>query len=300
MRNELTHEAIPRKDHPMTKRALVLGGGGPVGIAWETGVIAGLAEAGVDISNADWIMGTSAGSVVGAQLALGHTPAAMMATEVAYALQARAAAPAGAGPAPDLSALMGMMMRRPPSGPMPEELRRDLGQLSLNGKTISEDDFISRFSGLVGDSAVWPVRFACTAVETLTGEFRMWSKDAPALLARAIASSCSVPSIYPAITIGGRRYMDGGMRSGTNADLAKGYDKVLLFAVMPPAFAPFMRPAIEAELAIVRDGGGQTLLAAPDEAFGANLMDGSRRDIIAEAGRVQGMADADRIGEFWS
>ena len=287
----------------MTKRALVLGGGGPVGSAWETGVIAGLAEAGVDISNAGWIMGTSAGSVVGAQLALGHTPAAMMATEVANAFRARTAAPAAAGPAPDLSALMGAMMRRPPSGPMPEELRRDLGQLSLNGKTISEDDFISRFSGLVDDATAWPARFACTAVETLTGEFQVWSKDALAPLARAIASSCSVPSIYPAITIGGRRYMDGGMRSGTNADLAKGYDKVLLFAVMPPAFAAFMQPSIEAELAIVRESGGQTLLVAPNagagEAFGPNLMDGSRRDIIAEAGRVQGRADAARIGAFW-
>ena len=51
-------------------RALVLGGGGPVGIAWESGLIAGFAEKGVDLSSAEYIIGTSAGSVVGSQLTL--------------------------------------------------------------------------------------------------------------------------------------------------------------------------------------------------------------------------------------
>jgi NTE family protein len=284
----------------MTKRALVLGGGGPVGIAWETGVIAGLADAGVDISSADWILGTSAGSVVGAQLALGHAPAAMMATEIATAAKARASQAAAA---PDLSRLMGFMMRRPPDGPIPEDLRRELGELSLTAETISEEDFIARFSPLLDDGVVWPEHFACTAVDTETGAFQLWDRAAGAPLGRGVASSCSVPSIYPAITIAGRRYMDGGMRSGTNADLAADYDKVLLFAVMPPAFAAFMQPGIEQELGAVRDKGGQTALIAPDtaagEAFGVNLMDGSRRDVIAEAGFAQGKAEAERISAFW-
>src|SRR5271154_1068147 len=63
----------------MQTRALVLGGGGPVGIAWESGVLAGMAECGVDLAQADLICGTSAGSFVGAQLALGHTAASLVA-----------------------------------------------------------------------------------------------------------------------------------------------------------------------------------------------------------------------------
>ncbi|MDB5445730.1 MAG: patatin, partial [Phenylobacterium sp.] len=55
----------------MTTRALVLGGGGPVGVAWESGLIAGFAQAGVDLGRADFVLGTSAGSIVGAKLAMG-------------------------------------------------------------------------------------------------------------------------------------------------------------------------------------------------------------------------------------
>ena len=67
----------------MTTKALVLGGGGPVGIAWETGLLAGLAEGGIDLSHADYILGTSAGAFVGAQLAMGRSPAKLVATILA-------------------------------------------------------------------------------------------------------------------------------------------------------------------------------------------------------------------------
>lgn len=66
-------------------RALVLGGGGPVGIAWESGLVAGLAEEGIDAGQADLIVGTSAGSAVGAQLAMGRTPQQMYASVAADA-----------------------------------------------------------------------------------------------------------------------------------------------------------------------------------------------------------------------
>ena len=55
----------------MDRRALVLGGGGVTGIAWETGLIAGLAGLGIDLAAADVIIGTSAGSVVGTDIACG-------------------------------------------------------------------------------------------------------------------------------------------------------------------------------------------------------------------------------------
>ena len=90
-------------------KALVLGGGGPVGIAWETGLLAGLKDGGVDVSDADWILGTSAGSFVGAHLAIGRDPAVMLQHEFAAAELIREAAPSGR-PAPDLTPLRSVMM----------------------------------------------------------------------------------------------------------------------------------------------------------------------------------------------
>lgn len=287
----------------MTTRALVLGGGGPVGIAWETGLIAGLAELGLDLRHADWILGTSAGSVVGAQLAMGRDPAAMLRTEFANAERAKEAQGA-TGKAPDLMPLMSVFARRPPEGDMPPALMKELGQISLNGQTVSEEVFIAGFGAIADLDQPWPARYACTAVDTETGEFVVWSRDTAAPLGRGVASSCSVPAIFPAITIDGRRYMDGGMRSGTNADLAKDHGKVIIVAVMPPAFAPMMLPRLEAEAAVIREHGGEALLLVPDAAcgaaFGSNLMDSGNREAIARAGFAQGKAEAARVGAFWN
>ena len=287
----------------MTTRALVLGGGGPVGIAWETGLIAGLAEAGVHLGRADWILGTSAGSVVGAQLAMDRDPAAMLKTEFANAQTAKAAQASGGGKAPDLMPLMSVFARRPPGQPMPTELMRELGQISLNGQTVSEEVFIAGFGAMADLDQPWPERYACTAVDTATGEFQLWTKDTAAPLGRGVASSCSVPAIFPAITIEGRRYMDGGMRSGTNADLARDHGKVVTIAVMPPSFAPMMLPSLEREMEVIREAGSEALLLVPDaacgEAFGTNLMDSGNREAIARAGFVQGQAEAARVKAFW-
>lgn len=284
-------------------KALVLGGGGPVGIAWETGLLAGLADGGVDVSDADWILGTSAGSFVGAHLALSRDPAAMLRAEFAAADQIREAAPTGR-PAPDLTPLMSVMMSKPPGEPLAVEGRLKLARMALDATTVSEEAFIAGFGPLAEHEGPWPTGYACTAVDTADGELVIWDGDKAAPLIRAIASSCSVPTIFPPITIEGRRYIDGGMRSGTNADLAKAYGKVLLVAVAPPAFLPFMQPGLDAELEQVRAAGGETALIVPDagsgEAFGPNLMDGSRRGDIARAGHAQGLAEAARIKAFWS
>lgn len=287
----------------MSGRALVLGGGGPVGIAWETGLIAGLAEAGVEVRHADWILGTSAGSVIGAQLAMGRDPAAMLRTEFANAQRAKEAQASAGGKAPDLVPLMSVFARRTPGEPMTVELMKELGQLSLNGQTVSEEVFIAGFGAIADLDQPWPEKYACTAVDTETGEFVVWSRDTAAPLGRGVASSCSVPAIFPPITIDGRRYMDGGMRSGTNADLAKDYGKVIVVAVMPPAFAPMMMPALDREMGVIRAHGGDALLLVPDaacgEAFGTNLMDSGNREAIARAGFAQGQAEAARAGAFW-
>jgi NTE family protein len=293
----------------LAKRALVLGGGGPVGIGWESGIVSGLMEGGVDLSRAELIVGTSAGSFVGANLAMRRSIAQLAETYINEQPQSVPTAQPGAGP-PDLSILIGKMQEAV-SGVRPaKEVRAEIGAWALTAKTIREGDFIASFGGWLSGlpENAWPTQsYACTAVDAADGSFVVWNQEAGIGLARAVASSCSVPGVYPPITIRGRRYIDGGMRSATNADVAKGYDAVLVVAmtarVTDPLLAERFRKPLENELKILREGGAQVELLMPDDAsldaFGVNLMDRSRRPAGAKAGLNQGRADAARLRLFW-
>lgn len=287
----------------MVRRALVLGGGGPVGIAWESGLIAGLERGGVRLADADRIVGTSAGSVVGAQLALGASGADLAATQrQQFARDPKADVHRAASddatkaraPAPDLSALMALFARRPAgtgaTGPDGEAeaqqqraWRQEVGQFALAARTIAPEAFIASFGRIAGSA--WPQRdYRCTAIDATTGAFRVWTAADAVPLGAAIASSCAVPGIYPCIPIAGARWYDGGLRSATNADVALGTgigagtgsgtgapgdthpDVVVVISVMP---ASALAPAgaanpLEAELATLRAAGAAVTLIVAD------------------------------------
>lgn len=294
-------------------RALVLGGGGPVGIAWESGLLAGLAEKGVDMSKADYIIGTSAGSVVGAQLALGRTPASLAAPMLAESKTSAASHPSPAAEshakAPDLSVLITKIQELVSGRRPPEQVRAEIGAWALKAPTLlSEDAFVANFAHLLAEKP-WPERrYACTAVDTADGSLEVWNKDSGVELQCAVASSCAVPGIFPPITIRGHRYMDGGMRSPTNADLAKGYGTVVVVAVTAGPrntdLAKRFGAILDGELKVLRDSGAKVELIIPDaaslESFGPNLMDASRRADAAKAGLEQGRSDAAKLVSAWS
>lgn len=292
----------------MGDRALVLGGGGPVGIAWEVGLAAGLEEGGVKIADANRIVGTSAGSFAGAALASGRPAEALVRAQVEESQRiaaARRSATASERPtAPDLGPLLRFMARRPATGEVPVELLAEIGAFALGAKTISEDAFVASFGSIAKADEKWPRGFACTAVDAVDGSFHLWEETSGVELGRAIASSCSVPGIYPPITIGGRRYIDGGMRSGTNADLVKGCACVLVVAVIGNLATDAMRASVQREIDGLKLAGAKVELILPDancrEAFGPNLMDASRRGDVALAGVVQGRAEAARLKSFWN
>jgi NTE family protein len=279
----------------MGGRALVLGGGGPVAVAWESGLIAGLAESGIDLSGADFIIGTSAGSVVGAQMAMGRTPAAL--TEPAGESMA---------PPPDLSQLVAKLMESYAGVRPSEEVYREIGAWALQASTVSEEAHVARFESTLGDlpEERWPGRrFACTAVDAVNGKFVIWDNDSGVPLARAIASSCAVPGIAAPISINGRRYMDGGVRSMTNADLAMGYDVVVVVSISNQFFPEAMRRPLQRELTALRDSGSRVETISPDaeslQAFGPNLMDFGRGPVVAANGMRQGRAGLDTLRELW-
>lgn len=295
-------------------RALVLGGGGPVGIAWECGLISGLARAGVDLGAADHFLGTSAGAFVGARLAMGDAAAALADPILAEADKPPPPAPGPQGERkpPDLSVLMELMGEAQTGLGDPAAARAKIGAYALAAQTMDEQAFIASFgksfAGLAED--YWPERsFACTAVEAEGGGFQLWTKASGVGLTRAVASSCSVPGVFPPITLKGRRFIDGGMRSTTNADAAAGHDLVVVVAIRVAgraagAAAERIRARLDEELQLLRDGGTEVVLITPDEAsqqaFGANLMDFRRRPDAVRAGLAQGEAAASEIAARWT
>jgi NTE family protein len=144
-------------------------------------------------------------------------------------------------------------------------------------------------------------------VDAQTGEFVVWNAAAKVGLARAVASSCSVPGIFPPVTLNGRRYIDGGMRSATNADVARGHDVTIVVALRLAAaanpVAEATRAQLDEEMAVLREGGRRAELVLPDEAsttaFGPNLMDASHRPAAARAGLAQGEAMAADLRGVW-
>ncbi|MGN6678434.1 MAG: patatin-like phospholipase family protein [Streptosporangiaceae bacterium] len=288
-------------------RALVLGGGGPVGVGWEAGLAVGLAKAGVVLGDADLVVGTSAGSIVGARLALG-----LDLTEAVSAVGQPLPVEVGAGAT--IADLMTAWASAASRAQTPEEMRTELGKLALGAQTVAEDDFTGAavFAQLAGRS--WPASFQCTAIDTKTGALRVWDAGTGAPLDRAVASSCAVPMVFPPVSIDGTRYMDGGMRTPLNADLAAGHAAVILVSCLAMALPEgitdpvFEATAtqIEAELAVLRDGGTSVEIIVPGAEFlevsgwGAELMNPSRVAGAYEAGVRQGAAEAGRLQAIWS
>lgn len=285
----------------MTKRALVLSGGGVVGIAWETGIVAGLADAGVDLSEADLIVGTSAGSVVGSQLACGMSTAELLAGQLSPATHA-----VGEGATVDMAALAQLAQQFAGITEITDDVLKKVGALALSAKTVPEERWISSFEERLGGRE-WPEKpLVVTAVDVATGEFQPWDKTSGVPLASAVASSCAVPAMFPPVTLKGKRYMDGGMHSSVNADLAQGYETVLIISFVG-AFRAQRAPLLarlDKEVDDLRAGGSSVEQVSPDEAavaaFGLNPMDPAGRIPGAEAGVRQAKSIADKLRTFWS
>ena len=292
-------------------RGLVLGGGGPIGIAWESGLLAGLAQGGADLGLADSILGTSAGAFVGLRLALGE-PAAKLADPI-FADAERAVRNVNRSNArpPDLSKLMRIMAQAQAAGRTPEEARAEVGAYALANEPMTEDAFLESFGRAFATlpETFWPPRdFACTAVDAQTGAFKVWTKESGVGVGRAVAASCSMPGIYPPITLKGRRWYDGGGRSSTNADLATGHEVVVIVGVRLSDWTPGGALArlfahLDDEVAALEAGGAKVAAILPDDAsraaMGGNLMDFGKRVGAARAGQVQGLAAAAEIKALW-
>ncbi|HEX3514228.1 MAG TPA: patatin-like phospholipase family protein, partial [Trebonia sp.] len=193
-------------------RALVLGGGGAVGVAWQTGLLTGLHDTGVDLAGADVILGTSAGAFVGALLSSGRDVTDAP-TSLAGLGQSIDADDMAAGNDAFLS-----VMRRARFDTDPRPALRAIGRAAQEASRLAEDVYLGLFGTLKGTP--WPAGFRCTAIDADTGSLILWDQASGVPLLEAVASSCAVPMLFPAVTIKGRRYIDGGLLSHLNATAA--------------------------------------------------------------------------------
>ncbi|NUU05479.1 patatin-like phospholipase family protein [Leifsonia sp. C5G2] len=281
-------------------RALVLGGGGSTGNAWLIGVIAGLFEAGVDVTGADLLVGTSAGATAAAQVA-GAAPAELYA-QALTPVPARPPAPPATDGRPTgvqrvqavIDASTGM-----------DDMRRRMSAAALELDAASDGAWSERWRSIVAARLPvqeWPERrILITAVDARTAEPVVFDRDSGVGLAEAVAASTS--SAQP-LRIGDERYLDGGYRvNAENADLAAGYDRVL---VLSPFNGRSLAPAswgthLAAQVDALRAAGSRVEVIGPEsEALhGANAMDASLRPAAARAGHARGVALAPVVAALW-
>lgn len=285
------------------ERALVLGGGGSTGNAWLIGVTAGLFDAGLDVTEADLIIGTSAGSTAAAQIA-GANPTQLLAGILA-APQPRPGR-VGSGPMGPVADHLARMSRIIAAAEDAADMRRRMGAAALELAAASDGSRQTRWRATVAarlPGQRWPERAVLiTVVDARTGEPVVFGRHSGVDLVDAVAASTSGG---PAYIIGDHRYMDGGYRSVENADLAAGYGRVL---VLSPFGGRSQHPRewgthLAAQVDGLRAGGSRVETIFPDgnaeHLFGADAMDPSLRPPAARAGYDQGSALAEQLTEFW-
>ncbi len=284
-----------------TTRAVVLGGGGATGVAWLVGMIRGLADEGIDLGGADLVVGTSAGSIVGSLLADGVSIDEMEQRVITNDPTLTAEAMASL----DFAEILSLFAAWETMPDTSAESMRAIGTMALQAKTLSVRRFRELFDPNVAPA--WPKgEFVCTAVDADTGEFVVLRHDSDTSLADAIASSICVPGIFPPVEVNGRRLVDGGLRSGTNADLASGHHRVLVLAPIgsrTDGMDPAAARAAEDEIGALTSSGSVCTLIFPDDAandiIGINRMDESIAQAVMIDARRQGRLAAVEITDRW-
>jgi NTE family protein len=281
----------------VTKRGLVLAGGGLAGIAWETGILCGIADAAPKAARAlltsDVLVGTSAGSTVAAQLGSGASLDELFARQVD---ESSHEIDSGVD-IDDIAELFITAMAT--SGTTKEQKLQHIAAVALRTDTVAESVRREVIAHRL-PSHQWPPRvLRITAIDVASGELVVFDGDSGVDLVDAVAASCAVPGAWPPVSIGDRRFIDGGVGSAVNMAVARDCDTaVVLVPSGENSPSPF-GSGVDAEIA---EFPGATLTVYADDAaltaFGRNPLDPACRIPSAHAGREQGRREADRVARF--
>jgi NTE family protein len=273
---------------------LILGGGGLTGIAWMTGILHGLHERGFDALSARQIIGTSAGSAVGAQITSGLPLSELFERQTDPARQSRELSPTPQ----QLQALATNLLPLLNIEDGAERTRR-IAKLALEADTVDERTRRAVIEARL-PSHEWsdyPLRIV--AVDTENGESKLFDRGSGEGIVDAVAASCAVPGIWPPVSINGHRYMDGGIRTPENADLASACTTLLVLSPI----GLNGNAALRVQLESLQNNSVRVRLIEPDAAskaaIGLNPFDTEKRTAAAQAGRRQGHERAKEIVAFW-
>ncbi|RDD88605.1 patatin-like phospholipase family protein [Streptomyces parvulus] len=272
--------------------ALVLGGGGLTAYGWQVGVLAGLADAGLH-PGADVLAGTSAGSLLALDLAKGSTPEDLYTEQVNR--QRRMI---------DVDFTLSMTARYLWASLRSRDPDRTLGHLSrlaLSVRDVPETAVLEAIGPHIPVED-WPDRpVRLFAVDALTGTPKGFTAADGVDLAHAMAATCALPPLFPPITIGAGRWMDGGVRSTTNADLLADCARVVVLAPIPKAAGA--TPSARTQVRTLLSQGTRATLLTPDRAslraFGRNPLNAERIPGAAREGRRQGREYAEAVRAVW-
>ena len=277
--------------------ALVLGGGGSVGVAWEVGVLAGLADVGIDPAAAQVIVGSSAGSVVGTHVRQNRSIEALVANQREPMNGDTAEQPLS----PDLTPLLEIFGILRDAKERTPEVLQEVGRRAIAADTPAESEWIGRFERIVGGGE-WPNGdLRITAVDCGSGLRRVWTAADRVELARAVASSCAIPAVFPPVSLDGSRYTDGGLWSSSNLDVVLESDvDAALFVGPLRAGDPTATRTLEREVDLLESDGRRVEAVVPGEAFATeigaqNLMNPEFRQRGVDLGIDDGAAAAGRV-----
>lgn len=283
-----------------TEYALVLGGGGVTGIAWLTGVLAGLTRSGLKLPEDCTFIGTSAGSAVCADLANGTSPETLLAkqlnqtngTEETFRPYSQRDADA-----------KNQVLFQKVNGDL-VQARQRVGAFALRSETPSLDERRRIIQARLHQQQ-WPERqLILTAVDTQSGDPVLLDKHSGLSLVDAVMASCAVPGAWPCVPLKDRLLMDGGLRSMTNADLATGSRQVLILAPLGYSENNPVSGHLRAEVDQLTQSGATVDVIVPDDkatqAIGDNVLDPGQRVPSAEAGLVQGLRILNTLNKSWT
>jgi NTE family protein len=286
------------------RQALVLGGGGFLGIAWESGILRALLDAGWTRDAFDAVVGTSAGAIIGTRFLAGHD------------LVARPGAPEGTGSGKsevaidpstlDIGALGRVFQIWGATDRTTPAIAAEIGAVARGLYRDKEAAWVAGIGRAVGANA-WPgTTLRISAVDTASGERRLFDRASGVDLARAIACSSAVPGIFPSVTIDGRLYMDGQVHSSTHADALAADRPARVIVLMPTnvhtaqAIGSHAERALAAELTTLRAAGTEVIVRTPTaedaQRTGANLMDAAKAPDAFQVGLDTGRALAQELG----
>jgi NTE family protein len=318
-----TLDSVRSTSHPQVVHnvALVLGGGGAAGNAWEIGIVAGLAEAGLDLTAAaDLVVGTSSGATAAAQVRSGIPPAELLASLLSSPVQ-----PVGQNreqpPSLPMATVFERMRAISAAATSAADLQRAMGAFGLESDSILGPAAGQRRAMVAArlPRSEWPERpMIIVAVDAHTGELAAFDRDSGVDLVDAVTASSALPGLVPTHSINGTHYINGGVRSTENADLASGYANVVVLSPFggrsqaPPERSadpagqfeglrrsPDWGTDLASQVEALRRQGSHVEVITPDAgsraAMGTNQMDPATRIPAARAGFAQGKQEAAHV-----